>query len=148
MLKCLNVKMLKCLNDKRGFTLIEVTVAMFLVTVGVLGVFTVIQRTISFISISSSKLVASYLAQEGIETIRNIRDSNWLEDVAWDNGLTICSSGCEADYKTNTLQEETPLRPYGAGVYLNIDSDGFYSYSSGTITSLKRKIIIHIKKYR
>ena len=72
----------------KGFTLIELIVAMFLLTVGTLGSFSLIQKTIIFSSISSSQLQASYLAQEGIEIIRNIRDTNYLEASVWDDGIT------------------------------------------------------------
>ena len=52
--------------------MIESTIAIFLLIVGTVGAFTLIQKTITFTAISSSQLVASYLAQEGIEVIRNI----------------------------------------------------------------------------
>ena len=72
---------------KKGFTLIEIVVAIFLLTVGTMGAFSLIQQTIAFTSIASAQLAATYLAQEGIETIRNIRDSNFLANSTWDNGL-------------------------------------------------------------
>ena len=65
--------------NKNGFTLLEVIVAIFVITIGVIGVISVVQRTAAFTSISSSRLQAAYLAQEGIEIARNIRDGNWLE---------------------------------------------------------------------
>ena len=77
--------------QNKSFTLIEVIVAIFLITVGTVGAFTLMQRTIAFTAVSSSQLVASYLAQEGIEIIRNIRDTNYLEVSVWDDGLS--SSG-------------------------------------------------------
>ena len=73
--------------NNKSFTLIEVVVAMFLLTVGTVGTFSLMQKSIIFTSISSSRLVASYLAQEGIEIIRNIRDTNYLEGSAWDDGI-------------------------------------------------------------
>lgn len=81
------------LSLSKGFTLIETTLATFILSVGVLGVFGVIQMVSSFISGVSSKLEAVYLAQEGIENIRNIRDSNWLKQrsvpaTLWDQGIT------------------------------------------------------------
>jgi hypothetical protein len=40
------------------------------------------------VSLNQSKLIAYYLGQEGIENIRNIRDTNWLNDRAWDQGIS------------------------------------------------------------
>lgn len=124
---------------ERGFTMIEMIAAIFIVTVGVIGIFILIQQTISFITISSSRLVAFYLAQEGIEIVRNIRDSNILkihqeiEGVEWDTGLTDCDLGCEADYDDWILVSNDR--------YLKIDG-GFYNYDLGNDTRFKRKIII------
>jgi len=134
MLKCLNVKM-----KKRGFTLLEVILAIFVIMVGIAGTLGIIQQGISYTQLSSSRLAANYLAQEGIEIVRNIRDANWLEmrtnsDITWSDGIP--SGDWEADYKTQNL-----TRSY-TGTPLNIDSSGFYSYSSGSPTKFKRKITI------
>ena len=68
----------------KSFTLIEVTVAVFLVTVGIGGVYALIQRTTAFTPVVSARLTAAYLTQEGIEMVRNKRDSNWLAGSFWD----------------------------------------------------------------
>ena len=79
--------------NKKGFTLLESVIAIFIVTMGVGGVFALVNQTISSTNILSSKLTAVYLAQEGIEVVRHMRDSNFLEihqgveGAAWDNNL-------------------------------------------------------------
>ncbi len=128
--------------NKKGFTLLEVMIATVILVIGVVGIYTAFSRMVILTSGIPSRLIAAYLSQEGIEIVRNIRDTNWLiGGQSWDEGLTGCHGGCEADYKTGTLQEETPLRSYG-GDYLNIDQDNFYSYSTGVPTKYKRKITI------
>jgi len=131
-----------------GFTLLEVITAIFVITVGVIGGMSAIQKTVALISISSSRLTAAYLAQEGIEVIRNIRDTNWLEgrtaEVSWDEGLTDCSAGCETDYTMNQNLDSW----VGEGRYLYIDgTNSFFRYidfpSGDDIqTKFKRKITI------
>jgi len=144
------MKIFKILNNKtskRAFTLLEVMTAVFVATVGLIGVFIVIQNLSTYTSSSKDRLVASYLAQEGMEIIRNIRDTNWLEPPTnyWDEGLnyprdcTCCYSGCEVDYTAPTVLD--PALSY-SNQYLKIDSNGFYSYSPGTDTKFKRKITI------
>lgn len=131
MLKCSNVKM------NKGFTLIEVMIAIFVMAVGIVGALSLIQQTIAFAALSSSRLVASYLAQEGIEIVRNIRDGNWLEEnPLWTDG--IGNGIWEGDY---TMTQN--LEPWNSpGRYLKIDN-GFYKYSpSGSQTKFKRKITI------
>jgi len=125
-------------QNKNGFTLIEVLAAIIVIIVGVVGVLALIQQTITYTALSSSRLVASYLAQEGIEIVRNIRDGNWLEQrtnsaISWTDGLS--AGDWEADYN------DAVLSSYGAGRYLKIDG-GFYNYESGDNTKFKRKITI------
>jgi len=66
--------------------------AITVLTIAVGGSFALIQQTMVAASLNQSKLTAYYLAQEGIELVRNIRDSNWLEQranptVLWKEGL-------------------------------------------------------------
>ena len=80
------------MSNKNSFTIIEVIIATFILTTGTLGIFSVIQMILTFTSNVSSQLAAVYLTQEGIENIRNIRDSNWLKqrsvpDTTWDDGI-------------------------------------------------------------
>ncbi|MCP6718330.1 MAG: prepilin-type N-terminal cleavage/methylation domain-containing protein [Patescibacteria group bacterium] len=144
-----------------GFTLIEVIVAIFILTVGIGGSFMLIQQTLAGVSTVQSRLIAIYLGQEGIEIIRNIRDNNWLEQreslqippqPLWNDGLTglincqPSASCCEADYNTDTSPSDPLVVVAGCDFsdlhYLNFDNSGFYSYSAGTQTKFKRKIFI------
>ncbi len=127
---------------RQAFTLLEVLVALFVITVGVGGVFSLVTQTLSFAANAQSQLTATYLAQEGIEIVRNIRDSNFLRihkgvtSAHWDDGLTGCessSTGCEADYTSTSLLSQDR--------FLNI-AQNFYSYLPGTQTAFKRKIFI------
>jgi Tfp pilus assembly protein PilV len=138
---------------QRGFTLMEAIVAIFVIITGIVGVMTLITFTITSAQISKDKLIAAYLAQEGIEIVRNIRDTNWLEQYTnpnpWDEGLSVaeCSgtcdeaiNGCRVDYTYS--EQPDPSLPAYTGQYLNIDGNGYYSYLAGTQTKFKRKIVI------
>ena len=124
----------------KGFTLLEAIVSIFIVTVGLGGVFALVDQTISSSQVVSSKFKATYLANEGIELVREIRDSNFLKihkgisGVSWDMGLTGCSTGCEADYNDASLAPSNYR-------YLKIGA-GFYNYDFGADTVFKRKITI------
>src|SRR3972149_6509621 len=64
-------------ND--GFTLVESLVAIAVFTVGISAAIFVIQQSFTVGSRVKNKIIAAYLAQEGIEVIRNIRDRNWMQ---------------------------------------------------------------------
>lgn len=124
--------------QNKGFTLLEVVIAVFFVTVSMGGVFTVIQKSFDIISISGSRLVAANLAQEGIEVVRNIRDTNWLEGENWDKGLDA------GEWEVQYDDGDGDLTAW-ADLYLHIDN-GFYKYldpaEPDKQTRFKRKVII------
>ena len=74
------------------------------------------------------------LAQEGVEIVRNIRDTNWLNGQAWDNG--IIDGAYQVDYSSTDLQiyNDLPL--------LYDESIKLFKYDTGTETIYKRKIEI------
>jgi len=120
---------------KRGFTLLEVMIAVFLLTVGITGIFVVITKTISQMINYPDKLIAAYLAQEGIEIVRNIRDTNWIEGaLTWDEDLSPGSY--RADYDDNELT------PWTSTIPLSIDTNGLYSYNVTNYSKFYRKIWI------
>jgi hypothetical protein len=133
---------------KKGFTLLEATIGIFIIVVGLVGGISAVLQIVSLSSFSSARLTAAYLAQEGIEIIRNVRDGNWLEartatSTPWDEGLTGCSSGCIADYNHSYGPNTTdPAFHAFSGQYLNLGSSGFYGYGAGNQTNFQRKIII------
>lgn len=69
--------------------MLEVAVAIFILTIGVFGAYALFQQIVATASLNQSRLVAYYMTQEVFETVRNIRDSNWLVRpvISWDTGL-------------------------------------------------------------
>ena len=145
------------LNTKRGFTIIELIISIFILSIAVVGIYSAFSMMVVLTADASDRLTAAYLAQEGIEVIRNIRDTNWLSssfvpETSWTQSFSNCTSdigGCEADYKTMGT-DSSPLLPYGTGSnsgdYLKIDTSsdgsGFYNYTTGSKTKFKRKILV------
>ncbi len=61
-----------------GSILMEVLVSLFILSLGLTGGATLIIMSITSNQINKNRVIATNLAQEGIEGIRNIRDTNWL----------------------------------------------------------------------
>ena len=130
----------------KSFTLLEVIIAITILTLAVGGSFSLIQQTLVASSLVESRLVAYYLAQEGIEIVKNIRDSNWLiqhkadSTHSWKEG--ILAGTWEADYNDTALSFNLDRSLYIDG------TNGFYVYldspsSEDIETKFKRKIIIN-----
>lgn len=125
------------LKTNKGFSLIGIIIAISLIVAVIGGIFLLIHQSTILVSDIFFKHKAAYLAQEGIEIVRNIRDTNWLKQrddqgVSWDDGLE--AGNWEADYN------DLGLTPH-QGRYLKING-GFYNYDSGTKTKFSRKITI------
>jgi len=77
---------------KNGQGLIEVLVSLALLIVGILGSLTLATITIRAGIESRERVQAALLAQEGIEIVKNNRDTNWIkkakgESVNWNDNL-------------------------------------------------------------
>ncbi len=64
---------------KNGLSIPEAMIAIFIILIGLSGISGVISKIIPIPGISSLYFEASYLAQEGIELVRNIRDENLVK---------------------------------------------------------------------
>ena len=109
----------KKFNNKKAFTLVETLIALAVFTIAVTAVMAVLASGISSTDFAKKKMTATYLAQEGIEYIRNMRDSYVLyEDpsVSWDNFIGALSAS------TSSCNTTT-----GCGININISDARDYS---------------------
>lgn len=74
--------------EKRGFTLIEVITVLLVISLGMIGVLSLIVQNIQSQSLNKNTLIAYQLAQEGVELIRQVRDTNWRESLDWRENLS------------------------------------------------------------
>jgi Tfp pilus assembly protein PilV len=124
---------------KNSFTILEAIFAISILTVGIFGVSSLISQFLTSSSISNQRLIAAYLAQEGIEIVRNIRDTNLLEGESLDAGLTNCSSGCSNfDYRSQSLPDNSNCSGKN---FLDLVNN-FYQCSGSSPASLKRIVTI------
>lgn len=74
------------LNNEKGFSLTEVMIAIMILTVAIVSATSLLTGLINSNKNNVNTLQAYYLAQEGIEAVRNIRDTNWLYNQNWLEG--------------------------------------------------------------
>lgn len=81
------LKFKKRLKAESGFTLTEVMIAVMILTVAIVSSTSLLVGLINTNRSNVQTLQAYYLAQEGVELMRNVRDTNWLYNVDWLHGL-------------------------------------------------------------
>jgi len=124
----------------KAFSFVEVMIAVFLLSVGMIAVITLMSGSLRDSMDSRNQVIASGLAQEGTELVKNIRDTNWLANSdptghSFD-GINN-SSNCTISYNSAGL-DYSP-----ASNFLKIDANSFYSHAGVTAnTRFQRKIKI------
>ncbi len=63
----------------------EVMLSVTILSLGIVASFAMIASSMTAFANSKNKIIASNLAQDGIERVRNLRDTNWLEGRTKDN---------------------------------------------------------------
>ncbi|MFH0923395.1 MAG: hypothetical protein V1825_01545 [Candidatus Falkowbacteria bacterium] len=127
------------IKQKNGFSVLEVLIAVLIITMGMIGVLSLVLQNIQVQHINKNNLIASQLAQEGIELVRNIRDTNWLDGNAYDYG--IAGDGTYTIDYTFTANDLINVIN-DSGAKLNINSAGFYTHSAGSATAFYRLITV------
>jgi len=131
----------------KGFTLIELLIASSVIIVGIAGAFVAVQQGISAIDYCNSRFIAAFLAQEGVEIMKNIRDTNVLQGTAWNDGFSA-----NGDYEVEYTDAHSTT-PSLSTIFCSPDcfndldflkkiDHGFYNYTSPNQTKFKRKIKI------
>lgn len=127
-------------RKQRGFTLLESMVAIAVFTVGVSTAVFVITQAIGVGSRTRDRIIATHLAAEGIEVVRNIRDRNWLAGRPWADGITDLANACvswDSDYNTSSGTYTIDTACAGGA---NIAYDGMY-YEHTTAQSQFSRLI-------
>lgn len=126
---------------KEGFTLIETLVAITILLIAVVAPISIIGNSIHQIYYAKDEMLAINLAQEGIEMVRKIRDSNMLANevpatvTAWDSGITA------GTYIVNAPAFSLAIAGADTKIYKN--ASGFYDQvPGGTATQFTSRTIV------
>lgn len=141
------LKILKTIKrNKTGFTILEILVVIFIITVGMVGVLSLILQNIQVQYINKDVLIASQLAQEGLELIRNQRDNNFklnqwymynIIEPDETNEIAVYFDGSEVavDYIAGGFNNDA--------TNLKIDENGRYVHGNGYDSGFKR--LVHLE---
>lgn len=121
---------------RRGQLLIEMLVALGILTVGFLGVMSLLSRALSLNRVVSDNYTATYLASEGVEITKNILDGNAFQGKGWNEGFH--DGDFEVDPAAKVLASNSDR-------YLTFNSvTHAYGYDFAQSTPYKRVISIRL----
>lgn len=134
----MNQKKIIISKFRRAETLVEVVMAIFIVAVGSAAATTLIVSALQANSFSRDNLIALNLAVEGLEAMRNVRDTNWLKfnfdkEHCWNMqpGAVVVDNVCKPEkliaagqytVDLNPLNMEWTLSNAGTGQILDLNS--------------------------
>ena len=148
---------------KKGFTIVEMLIAVFIFTVAISALTFMAGRGIRSARESQNRIVAEYLAIEGIEVVRNVRDSAFVTGLTGSNWEAVFGnqivgpggcftsfvnpffstdeeSSCSFEYSSATGQ---PVLGTCSTCRLFLEpSTQTYTYESGISTPFTRRIFL------
>jgi Tfp pilus assembly protein PilV len=129
--------MKKYSKQRAGFTIVEIITVLFIVSVGLIGVLSLIIKNIQSQTYNKYNLIAYQLAQEGVELIREVRDTNWLNGR--DFNYSLANGSYYLDYANQAPVNATSPEP------LFITPEGYYIHGgvgSGVDSGFRRLITV------
>ncbi len=146
-------------EKSRGFTIIEMLIAVLIFTIAISALTFMAGRGIRSARESQQRIIAEYLASEGMEVVRNIRDTAFLaglNETSWTGvfgGDITGPGGCfntledqnqEKTCEFNYTSEGIPELDICTSCTLFLDSTTkIYQYESGLPTPFVREIFIN-----
>lgn len=142
-------------TTEQGFTLIEALVAISVMLLSIAGPMQIASDGIKNSMYARDQIVAFYIAQEGVEIVRSIRDQNALANpfLPWLTGISpLCSgaAGCGIDIQNKNFIDCAGNAGAACNIFynaggLNVGGQrGIYGHTiaGGTATIFKRSIKI------
>ncbi len=148
------------IHNTQGFSLIETLFAIAILMIALVGPMTLAWSSLSAANDARNEVTATYLAQESLEYVRNVRDQAVVQSLqgqssSWSDLVNSCSTGCDID---PTLQSSIVSIFQDEGQQLYQEERGNYLVytaqpqpESGILSPFTRKTVIqppdNLKEY-
>lgn len=139
-------------KNKAGFSLLEALVSISILITAFVGILTLASRSIGSASLAKNQIIAFNLAEEAVELVRYVRDSNSIQGLSWliadpDSGETfydLCQDpdGCLINILLDPPYREITRCPGECQPIKYNPTTGRYGYSDGNDTIFRRTVTI------
>ncbi len=101
-------------QNNKGFTIVETLVAIAILMIAIAGPLTIAQKGLMASIYARDQSVATFLAQDAMEFVKNYRDNNIREGRDWLEGLDDCLTlnYCSVDTTVGTITNPASLPLY------------------------------------
>lgn len=135
-------------TKKKGFSIGEVLLSAFVLSVGMVAVVQLVSVAIRESSGSQDVIIGAQLAQEGVELVRNVRDNNFAQNdtdpltsdptgYPFQTFPSGSSSDCRFDNNLSSIECGS-----GTDFSLKLSPTTGYNHTSGMNTKFSRKVVI------
>ncbi len=123
-------------ENSKGFTIVETLVAIAILMIAIAGPLTIAQKGLMASVYARDQSVATFLAQDAMEFVKNYRDNNIKQGRGWLAGLVSCTpaSYCNVDTTDGTIQ--------GSGSQALYKTSGGFRPSGSNKSQFSRKFSI------
>jgi Tfp pilus assembly protein PilV len=137
-------------NEKtEGFALVESFVSIVVLMVALVGPLALSQRSLVTSVVAKDEVTATYLAQDVVEFVKQVRDTNRASGLGWIDSLSVCDSAtpCVVDMTLTPLNDPSDAiteGPVDETVYYN-STTGQYGHQSGAgweATKFRRNLTV------
>lgn len=137
--------MKKEIENNKGFTIVETLVAITILMIAIAGPLTVAFRGLTAAVYAHDQVTASYLAQDAMEYVKNVRDNNWKHGQNWLLGISSCTNvnSCAVSTINDAPYPNVYIGPCSGSCLLYLSDAGYSPASSGAKeTQFTRKFYI------
>ena len=134
-----------------GFTLVEAIITMLILAFTMTAALYLLSSIILMTERNEKRLIGTYLAQECVELVRNVRDTAWKQRLPWDWAFRSTSSSPLFIIEPDHTGAALPVRGKNLGVMvkeisdteeakLYLDGASYTHTQTGTETLYKRMV--------
>jgi len=129
-------------HKEKGVVLIEAIIAIGVLVTMFTAALSLYMSSVGGMRMTNDELMATYLAQDGLEQVIAKRQYNYDNDLDWLEGLSACTTNpCGANYFNGSFNADMSSCSSLGSCVLYTDANGVYSHNSGGTESRFTRVV-------